>query len=610
MKKILFLTTIIASWLLPTFVMAQVNVTLKPAHSLDNALEPKQQTYTIGNPTITLTNDTKVTCKYTMEAFQNKVQIPMTPVSNTINTFATTWADKPGKVSVKVTEDASNNAGCPKGKDFGMVIQSVTGLSPNIMNCKDLVIGRKVTHQLVANLAYKNDFNKGTLDIFTECKEYEWKLKANTGKDWNITTSDIGGIKNKVCDVETDESNAGTMMVRGKSQFDTWSDWAECDIKRFVEAPCPIVGAPSYVICEDTKQIAVSGTEVQGVVGYTYEWKLPNGWSGSTGGINTTITPSGVNGGELLLVAKAFGKTSSPCSKTISLEVISPTTKVIGSEFLCVGIPQQYSLTEQNLLPASSATTWAVTPSSAVKVSSGIGATAILNSSGTYNGYATLTFTVKNKCGEVTRAITFFMGEPIKPVIVAPECFASGNTVNLFVSSPGSERYEWVLPLCDQKYNDPINDPFPYDCWVNMKPKLTQSSQANIYVGKTGGYVSVFSSNVCGTTSSLLRVVYCEGDEGSSTGPWFPLIWNGGSYGNVYPNPVDNYMNIGLNEKDFDSGVTKKVYITNLEGNGRQALESFDGNNATLDLSLLPSGNYILYIEAKERTVFSQFLKQ
>lgn len=153
--------------------------------------------------------------------------------------FTVTWSDVPQKAEVRIK--AANNGTCILEIVKAVPVMSVSGLAPTITGCPpSVVIGKSESFEMTAQLLYQY---KGVNDP-GEVGEYQWEI-VNGGAGWNISNINQNGIANKKAQIVTDDQNDATIRVRGRSLCGKWSDWQLCTISRFVQPPCPIVGAPA-----------------------------------------------------------------------------------------------------------------------------------------------------------------------------------------------------------------------------------------------------------------------------------------------------------------------------------------------------------------------------
>jgi hypothetical protein len=178
---------------------------------------------------------------------------------------------------------------------------------------------------LTAELLYQLAGSTGLIEV----EEYQWEIISG-GDNWFLTFVNAPDVLRKTAQLVTDVSNDDTISVRGRKASGEWSVWAYCQIDRYAKAPCPITGAPPYLLTGDTSQFGLNATVSSALQGYTYEWEIPDEWEASfPGGITNIviITPDGAHGGTVTLRAVAFGVSSAPCSVTIPLESPTNTTQ-------------------------------------------------------------------------------------------------------------------------------------------------------------------------------------------------------------------------------------------------------------------------------------------
>jgi Secretion system C-terminal sorting domain len=339
-------------------------------------------------------------CGVIIELFSGNV-VSFT-ANNSNKTFTVTWSDVPQQAQVDILPA---NGSCFSPTTKLIPVLSVSGLQPTISGCPTLFVGKNEAFNLTAQLLYS--FN-GDNDP-DEVQGYQWGFQSG-GTGWSISTVNQNGVANSLAQVTTDLGNDAVIRVRGQSLCGGWSNWRTCNIVRAAKPPCPIIGAPAFVLCGVTDPITMLPTIDQTLTGYSYSWTYPAGWSGNATGNVGTVTPNGINGGVVTLVATAFGKTSTPCTKNIPLEPIVPSTVVSGGDYVCNLAPTVFNLSIPP--PPGASTTWTVSPSNATIPSSGTGIQANITESGNFNGTATITFTVTTACGVRTRTKSFFVGKP------------------------------------------------------------------------------------------------------------------------------------------------------------------------------------------------------
>ena len=286
---------------------------------------------------------------------------------------------------------------------------------------------------------------------------------------------------------------------------------------------------------------------------------------------------------------------------------------VEGSDFLCTSA-KTYSLL--NPIPGY-AVSWEAVPSSLLgSPTSGAGTEAILWAAGQNStGSVTLTFTLTSAdCGDQVFTKTVWVGKPAAPVIISPECFVPGTDVTIMAQTQGATSISWSFPDCP--YGPPIGDPDP-KCWFNYTGNY---QQIFIYVGQQSGSISVWASNECGTSSTNLPIVFCEGVPGpppgdgtiirsTSNDPPNDRTEQGGEGAiqkvKVYPNPANNALTVELDQNFYPLSESKDVQL--LDINGRPvSRKTTTANTLRIGLESIPSGIYYLKIRYSKGTAFQK----
>ena len=204
---------------------------------------------------------------------------------------------------------------------------------------------------------------------------------------------------------------------------------------------------------------------------------------------------------------------------------------------------------------------------------------------------------------------------PTAPVIDdMPDCFVPGSNEHLHATSIGASSFSWNFPYCGVTYDPTGNDPFPQECWYNYTGNGSASGAVFVHVGVNGGSVSVFASNGCGTSSINRPITFCDsepGGPGSTGGPIHPLIGGGSgatTYGQIYPNPTSDFLNLSLVDNYFNPALEKQVYIKTQSGN-HVGYKAFTSNQHQIGVSNLQPGTYSLYVVTQERVVYVAFVR-
>ncbi|HZV71698.1 MAG TPA: T9SS type A sorting domain-containing protein [Saprospiraceae bacterium] len=510
--------------------------------------------------------------------------------------FTITVPDYPEQWTV--TFHPGSDPDCNGITSFGGSVLSINAEKPEIDDCPHkLVIGKSHSFNLTATLNYPyNGFSDPD-----EVKGYEWEFLSG-GSGWSISTIDDGGVEDKIAQLVTDNQNNATIRVRGISDCSNLkSDWQTCEIVRFVQPPCPIVGAPSFVLCGSTDAIGLLATQTAGLTGYTFHWTYPSGWSGPATGPAVSVTPNGTNAGTISVEAHAFSQTSDACNVTIGFEPIEPSTQALGPAFLC-----ETSLYKLDIdPPAGASVAWAVSPTTATTSSSGTGSSVYLTPSSTYHGNATLTFTITTACGVVTRNITFFAGKPKFDSVSIDGMIPSSSSYNYICPTIQGSHYVIVTfsgdsDNCVDDWNDfgttytssenchefdftlqynPLNNP-PYNCV----------------------YLNIDISNECGTTSKTL--IMCPSNNACRRDRSAYKL-------SITPNPAITEISVQLVLTDEEGRLTQ-IPLSNFEiidskGNLYKSYKVSD-RTAQIDVSNMRNGLYYIRTVIEDNYIMEEFI--
>lgn len=574
MKPIIFCFLGMGIAFFPRSFWAQ-NLTLNPDHSFSNvaACPETEITYTVGGIPGGCGVDIELLTPEAADFFI---------VSG--NEFTVVWNDLPRIARVRVT---ANGNQCSNSEVFEIPILSISDEIPVLSQCEDLIIGRLNFLEITAELFYPIRGNNDPLEV----DGYLWEVISG-GEDWNIYITDQNGIENKLAQIMTDIEHGATIRVTAFSRCGLPSLPFVCTIDRFVAAPCPIQNAPEYLLCENTNTIYLGITPPIGVVGYTYEWDLPPGWSAnSTTGESIAITPNGINGGTVSVTAYAFGKSSEPCTVDIPVLPIDPATEILGPDPLNCNVEGIYALSVPP--PPSSNIFWEVVPSSAVIPSSGSGMFASFIVNSVFSGQVTLKFQIQTLCGTETREKTFFIGTPLVTNVVVD-------------GEPGT--FVYVCPTEGSHYiqvdliGDPDNCVDEWDDFGTTGTSVafcdefdfTLQYNPNNYPPYNSVFVNVISRNDCGIGSQNVVVIpsYFACDKIR-----YKL--------EISPNPAQYYLNARLLLVGNEVEESLPIELIQLIDQNGKILLSRTGPNQEiqLDVSNLKPGTYYLRIPVEHKFI-------
>ncbi len=241
-----------------------------------------------------------------------------------------------------------------------------------------------------------------------------------------------------------------------------------------VPATPGIIGG-NATVCSGSGNNIYSVTAVNGAT--SYNWTLPNGWTGSSTTNSITVT-AGVAGGNISVTASNGCGTSSASSKTIAIATIPATPGTIsGNTPVCAGSSNNYSIVAVN---GASTYNWTL-PSGWTGTSTTNLISAIAGATG-----GSITVTASNSCGtsQASSKPLAITPVPTQPgTISGPTAVCPGSAANIYriPHYTGSGTLQWTLP----------------NGWSGSS--TTDSIIA--HAGTTGGDITVLASNVCATST-------------------------------------------------------------------------------------------------------------
>lgn len=223
---------------------------------------------------------------------------------------------------------------------------------------------------------------------------------------------------------------------------------------------------------------------------------------------------------------------------------------------------------------AARSTSWSVSPSNLVAVSSGSGANASIRAKDSNSaGIATLTYNLtRSGCDPITLSTQLHIGKP--------SLFSSSSSgqspVYMVVSAAGSATtYNWTKVTGSGNI-------YPYNNTCNAYPSSTM-------------VVNVTATNICGTKS--IKDFYLQ---------------TGGGYGSILiNNPTNDYVYLDLQKLRRENLEIRSIKIIDL---GRREVltdNSIDNNlrRYSFNISNEKPGTYFILIETNESVIFEKLLK-
>ncbi len=259
--------------------------------------------------------------------------------------------------------------------------------------------------------------------------------------------------------------------------------------------PNPVVTAvPASSLCSGgATNISLNSS----IAGSTFSWTVTQtGATGSSAGtgnsIAQTLTATGNTPGSVIYTVTASANScfSSPVNDTVIVNPLPSTTITPPSQSICSGASTSLALTS----PVSGSTfSWTATPTDVSGAAAGNGTTISQPLTATTLNPGNVVYTVTasaNGCSGSNATVTV----TVTPVPAAPGTITgnsepcAGSTETYSISSvSGATEYVWILP-----------------------PGWTGTSTTNsitVTVGNSGGTVSAFAANACGTSTASNKPV-------------------------------------------------------------------------------------------------------
>ncbi len=211
----------------------------------------------------------------------------------------------------------------------------------------------------------------------------------------------------------------------------------------------------------------------------TYNWTLPNGWTGNST-TNTLSCNAGTNSGNVSVSATNSCGTSAQTNMAIAVNT-SPATpaSIAGSTNVCFNTATSYSI---GSVSGATSYNWTL-PAGWSGSSSTMNLVATSGNSG-----GTISVTATNNCGTSTPKT---LAVSVNTAPATPGSISGGSTVCSGTSGlsysintvAGATTYTWSLPLG----------------WTGVS---TTNSISSVTAGSASGNISVTATNLCGSSSS------------------------------------------------------------------------------------------------------------
>jgi hypothetical protein len=297
----------------------------------------------------------------------------------------------------------------------------------------------------------------------------------------NLTGATASGVTIGGTAVSSITSNSGTVLVAvvGSGTTGTVSvatpGGTATSAATFTVNPTP--AQPSVITGVTAPCVGTSQTySVTNVLGVTYNWTFPAGWSQTAGGTTNSITVTvGANSGNVSVTP------SNPCVGTARTLAVTATTSpaqpsaITGNATPCSSTSQIYSVTN---VPGT--TYFWTFPAGWSQTAGGTTNSITVTTSGTSGA---ITVTPSNSCGNGTAQTlaTTVSSIPAQPsTITGNTSLCSGTSQTYSVTNVSGTTYTWAFPVG----------------WTQTAGGTTNS--ITVTVGANSGNVQVTPSNSCG----------------------------------------------------------------------------------------------------------------
>lgn len=474
------------------------------------------------------------------------------------------WSTTSNNGSIKITTtscSSPSNNGIPKSNSYA--IKSLNGVTPSAVTGDD-----NISPNIISNKSYSvNQVNyptRGSSDLNPFPAEYyEWEIPSG----WTT----ISGGNTRTIVVQPNNYSGGTIRVRAKSACGSYySNWSPAkNITRNLDTPGSISGVDK-VMCSNNSTKNYSVSPVTGAESYI--WTLPSGWSGSSSSNSITVTPNGLNGGNISVRAVAGSIQSASSTKNISVLLYDEGNPphVSGNDLVCSS--GYYTLNNQ---PGSSSLSWSSTNTSHISINSSTGVATYTGNGGTY-----ITATVTTACGNFQKNKFVWSGNPdltkkIDGVIAGTTPVSPGNLYNLTAQSQS--------PSTSFNYNNYYGTG---DMTIDLYTPNSPNTQMYVYGTTTNGsrHVRVTATNSCG--SYYQDFVF-----------YIPSFFKA-----VYPNPAKDYLTLEFNDLSNKTGLPDAIELINGKSIQKELTLSID--NLLKDIKNINGNKYHLNIRHLDRGIW------
>ena len=476
-KKLLFLNLLLFAFLLPTTVLAQCPTGITISSDVGTSI--------CEGSTIVFTASPNGGTNVSYEWFVN------TTSSGSNSSFSTNALSNNDKVKVVAT--SSDEPACSTTSNI-LTITVNTNRTPTVsINASKTTIcpGENVTFTAVPT-------NGGS------SPSYIWKIGSAVQSGNSNTFSTTSLTNGQPVTVEL------TSNATCASPTSATSSPINVTVKADAPAtPGAITG--EAVVCPGISSLTYSIASVANAT--SYEWSLPNGWTGNSTSNSINVTSGNTGNGTITVKAKNDCGTSLARSFDVEVMDATPNTPgtITGDAQVCPGLTKTYSIAA-----VSGATAYEWTLPSGWSGTSTSNSIDVISAS---SGNGTISVKAKNSCGTSaakTIAVSVKPGTPATPNAISGTTAICPGTTNTYsiTAVANATSYEWLLP----------------NGWTGS----SSSTSINATSNSNGGTISVKAVNDCGTsTEQTLAITIKPGI------PVAPSAISGSN--NVCPNTSETY---------------------------------------------------------------------
>ena len=400
---------------------------------------------------------------------------------------------------------------------------------------------------------------------YNTTEAYSVNLEEGVNYTWLLPSGWAGSSSTNTitCSVGNSSGDITVIPANGCGVGDSQSQFI--NVSEIPFQPNAISGETE--VCVGSNQVY----EVENQDGASFNWVLPNGWSGSSNTNSITVTVGSDDGDISVTASNMCGESAAESLTVIARNILNDPGSISGTTEVCAGDNAiGYSVT-----PMEDAATYYWTIPSGADIIDGEETASILVNYYENASSGELSVQAENICGlSSVSTINIDVNHlPDNPGIINGEnAVIEGSAYTYYVEDVnGAESYNWIL--------DPS--------WNLQSGEDSNEIDILFPLGAQSGILSVNAVNTCGNSelSSLeIDIIPLGIDDMVKTNDIL-----------IYPNPSKRLINISLNTSlRHDLTITvnslsgKLIYTTQMKSQEKQM---------TIDLKELPAGSYLMSLE-------------